>query len=429
MSYVNTENYKSMKRNTKKMAWLLFWLLPGLVYAQDVQVLSLDTIIARIANNNKMLQSYDLKADSYNYSADAATAWMAPMVGLGTFMTPYPGQRKNENAGKGSIMLEIAQDIPNRSKLNAKRRYIASQGDVERANREIILNNYKAIAKRLYYNWLVAGERITVLQENERILTMMKKIEEVRYPYNQVALGGVYQAEAKILNNQNMIIMQQGTIGKTKGWLNSLMNSDGDQDFVIDTTYHPVFNPSMSYDTTLLAESRKDIFKMDESIRSMELNIASSKELRRPDFKIRFDHMLPLSGMMPNAFSVMGMMSIPIAPWSSRMYQSDIQGMQLQIKGMEQERTAKLFEAQGMLYGMQAEIISIRQRVGTIEHKVIPALQKSMDSYFANYQENKEKLSIVIDAWEALTMMKMNVLDEKLKLYEMIADYEKEIYR
>jgi hypothetical protein len=34
-----------------------------------------------------------------------------------------------------------------------------------------------------------------------------------------------------------------------------------------------------------------------------------------------------------------------------------------------------------------------------------------------------------MDAWDALLMMQMNLLDEKLKIYELIIDYEKELYR
>ncbi|WP_211319992.1 TolC family protein [Dyadobacter jejuensis] len=415
--------------NIKLIIGLLIMAWPGLVHAQDPRVLSLDTIISRISRNNSLLQSYALKAESYAHSADAATAWMAPMVGVGTFMTPYPGQNLGEGVGKGNVMFEIAQDIPNRAKLEAKRNFIGSQADVERATREVTLNTYKAMAKRLYYNWLIADARIGVLQENERLLVLMKKIEEVRYPYNQVALGGVYQAEAKILENRNRMVMQEGIIGKAKGYLNSLMNAEGSHDFTIDTTLHPKFLPTVTYDTTLLADTRKDIFQMDARIRTMKLNIVSSRQQKKPDFKIRFDHMSSLSAMMPNAFSVMGMMSIPIAPWASKMYQSDIKAMQLNVAGMQKERAAKLVETQGALVGMQAEIGSIQQRLATMEQKIIPALQKSMDAYFANYQENKEKLSVVIDAWEALTMMKMTVLDEKLKLYERIADYEKELYR
>ncbi|MNR57932.1 hypothetical protein D3C85_1788050 [compost metagenome] len=64
-----------------------------------------------------------------------------------------------------------------------------------------------------------------------------------------------------------------------------------------------------------------------------------------------------------------------------------------------------------------------------MEDKIIPTLQKTMDVSFLSYRENKMELPEVIGTWEALTMMQTSVLDEKLKLYLMIVDYEKELYR
>lgn len=429
MNYASMENWKSMKYITKYIYTVLL-MIPLPLLAQQVPVLPLDSILQRIDRNNVLLQSYGYKAESYKYSADAATAWMAPMVGLGTFMTPYPGQMIMDDRDKGNLMLEIEQAIPNPAKLNAKRKYIASQGNIERATRYITLNDLKAQAKTLYYNWLIAKQRIGVLQENEKIMVMMKKIEEVRYPYNQSQLGSVFKADAKIEENHNMIRMQEGTIAKARSWLNSLMNAPGNASFDIDTTtWQPSFTPAGSYDTTVLATVRKDVLRMNESIRSMQLNVESMQQEKKPDFKIRFDHMYPLGASMPAAYSVMGMVSIPIVPWSSKMYKSEIKAMRLNIQGMEKEKAAMLQETQGMLYGMQYEIQSMQKRIAGMEEKVIPSLQKTLDAYFLNYQENKLALTTVIDAWEALTMMQTNVLDEKLKLYEMIADYEKQLYR
>jgi outer membrane protein, heavy metal efflux system len=429
MNYASMENWKYMMRIIKKITWLAFIVAPMQLVAQQPPVLTLDSIIQRIDRNNILLQSYDLKAEAYKYSADAATAWMPPMVGVGTFMTPYPGQMIMDPRDRGNLMLQIEQDIPNKAKLNAKKRYIASQGNIERATRDITLNDFRSQAKRLYFNWLIAQQRISVLQQNENIMVMMKKIEEVRYPYNQSQLGSVYKADARIEENRNMIRMQEGTIAKARAWLNSLMNIQGNQPFEIDSTFEPVFNPAPAYDSTTLSGLRKDVFRMDESIRSMQLNIESMKLEKKPDFRVRFDHMYPLDPMMPNAYSIMGMISIPIAPWSSKMYKSEIKAMQFNIQSMQKERAAMLQETQGMLYGMQYEILSMQQRIRGIEEKVIPSLRKAMDASFLVYQENKAQLTQVIDAWEALTMMQMNVLDEKLKLYEMIVDYEKQLYR
>ncbi|WP_346320907.1 TolC family protein [Chitinophaga sp. YIM B06452] len=397
--------------------------------AQQAPVLPLDSILLRIDRHNTLLQSYSLKAESYQYNADAATAWMAPMAGIGTFMTPYPGQSVMDDRDKGSLMLQLEQDIPNPAKLSARKKYIASQGNVYKATRGVTLNDLKAQAKRLYFSWLVAKQRISILQENTKIMETMKKIEEVRYPYNQSQLSGVYKTTAKIEDNKNMILMQEGNIAKARAWLNSLMNAPGNDQFDIDTSYQPQFDGVPSYDTASLATARMDILKMNESIRSMQLNIESMRKEKKPDFRLRFDHMNPLGAMMPKAYSAMVMASIPIAPWSSRMYKSGIKGMQYEVQAMEKERAAMLQETQGMLYGMHYEILSMQKRIGAMENKIVPALRQALDVNFLNYQENKLGLSNVIDSWEALTMMQANVLDEKLKLYEMIVDYDKQLYR
>ncbi|WP_235207015.1 TolC family protein [Pedobacter sp. V48] len=422
------ENWRFTMYIIKKLTWILL-LLPLYTTAQQTEVLSLDTILHRIDKNNLLLQSYGLKAESYKHTAKAATAWMAPMIGVGTFMTPYPGQELMDDRDKGSIMIQLEQDIPNLSKLNATKRYIESKGKAENETRGITLNEYKTQAKRLYFGWLVSVQKIEVLKKNEKIMQTMKKIEEIRYPFNQSKLGSVYKTTAKLEENKNMIRMQEGDIAKSRAWLNSLMNQPGNADIAIDTNYQPKFVPANAIDTGSLALARNDIKKMDYNIQSMQLNIEAMKKQSRPDFKLRFDHMSPLTKMMPKAFSVMGMVSIPIAPWSSKMYKSEVKGMEYEVQAMDKEKAAMLQETQGMLYGMQFEIQSMQKRIDAMESKIIPTLQKSLDVNFLNYRENKMELPEVIDSWEALTMMQTSVLDEKLKLYLMIADYEKELYR
>lgn len=415
---------------SNKLGFLLIatMLLPFLTTAQK-PILPLDTILQRIDQNNLLLKTYALKAESYQYTAKAATAWMAPMVGVGTFMTPYPGQMVMDDRDKGSVMFQLEQDIPNYGKLNAQKKYIESKAKVERATRDITLNDLKTQAKKLYYAWLVAEQKLRVLSKSTQIMQTMKKIEEIRYPFNQSKLGSVYQTSAKLEETENMKRMQEGEIGRAKAWLNSMMNRSGNEEFVIDTNLLPQFVATSQLDTASLALVRKDIAKMDYNIQSMQLNIDAMKKQRKPDFRLRFDHMSPLGTGMPKAFSVMGMMSIPIAPWASKMYKSEVKGMRYEVESMQMEKAAMLQETQGMLYGMQYQIKTMEQQIAGMENKIIPTLQKTLDVSVLSYRENKMQLPEVISAWEALNMMQSNVLDEKLKLYLMIADYEKELYR
>lgn len=108
----------------KKTLIALLLLSSVFAQAQKAPVLPLDSILQRIDANNLLLKSYGLKAEAYQYNAKAATAWMAPMVGVGTFMTPYPGQMIMDGRDKGSLMLQLEQDIPNFAKQNAQKKII-----------------------------------------------------------------------------------------------------------------------------------------------------------------------------------------------------------------------------------------------------------------------------------------------------------------
>src|SRR5690606_33355016 len=279
-------------------------------------------------------------------------------------------------------------------------------------------------------NWLISLDRIKVLHENEYIIQTMKEIEEIRYKYNQSQLGSIFNADAKIQENYNMILMQEGEILRSRAWLNSLMNEEGNPYFVIDTSEKLIFHLEAAVDTTYLANQRMDVIKMEREIHRMELEVAAMKTESRPNLKIRLDHMSPLgAGMMPNSYSVMGMISIPIAPWSSKMYKNEISAMDLEIKSMEKQREGMLIESQGMIYGMQHQIQTMQTRIQNLETKIIPSLKRALDANFQSYQENKIQLPVILDNWEAWNMMQNNLLDEKLELYQMIIDYEKELFR
>src|SRR5688500_15711140 len=90
------------------------------------QVLTLDSVLVMIDRKNPMLQEYDNKVNALNEYSAGAKSWMAPMVGAGTFMTPYGKQMLMDERDKGSWMFSVEQQIPNPAKLNANKDYLQS---------------------------------------------------------------------------------------------------------------------------------------------------------------------------------------------------------------------------------------------------------------------------------------------------------------
>lgn len=414
-----------MMRNIKRILITVIVLWNTQVSAQEV--LSLQEILSRIEQNNPGLKAYDSQVKSLDAKVAGARAWMAPMVGAGTFMTPYPGSGTVEDGDKGAFMISAEQDIPNPAKTRAKSAYLSSQSGINQAAKGSAYNELRATAKELYFDLLIAEKKVRYQRENQRIMQTMRKLAEIRYPLNQGGLNNVFKAEGRSYEAENMILMTLSEIRSKKIALNALMFRSAIDSFNIDTNLKVAFIPEATLDTTYLASSRSDIQQMDRSIQSMSLNILQMKQESKPDFRIRFEHMANRSDMMPNQYTLMGMISIPIAPWSSKMYKSEIKSMGFEKDAMNQQRQAMLSQMVGMAKSMESELITMQKQLGNYESKILPALGKNLKVSMLSYQENKLELPLVIDSWETINMAQMNYLDQLQRFYKMIVQYERSI--
>jgi cobalt-zinc-cadmium efflux system outer membrane protein len=387
------------------------------------QILPLDSVLTIIRKENPMLQSYRSKANAMNSYADAARSQMAPEVGGGLWMVPY--KKVMDERDKGQIMLSVQQKFTNGAKLRANEKYLNSKAAVEEANEEYVFNELKAQAKAAYYDLLILEKKKNTLTQNEEIINLILKIGQLRYPYNQSKLSTIYKAEGKLHEVRNMQLMNENEIHHRKIILAQLMNYKSSM-FSVDTLTVP--EPIiLEADTSVLAANRSDIRKLDKSIQSMRLNQAFESAQSKPDFNISFNHMIPRSSVMPSQFMLLGMISIPIAPWSSKMYKANVKGMDYEIESMKTERLAVLNELQAMTNTMASEIKSLQKQLENYEKRIVPALKKNHQTIMLAYEENREELPMVIDSWETLNMTQLQYLDTLQKYYQMIVSYEKQI--
>lgn len=426
MNLENLENLKFMKLNINR-SFCVFAIVVTGYSANAQQQVRLDSILNTIRTNNPMLQEYRYRAAALNEIAKGAKSWMAPMVGLGTFMTPYPGQMLMDDRDKGSIMISAEQSIPNPAKLRANELLLSSKASIEEAAGSFTFNDLRAQAKTAFYDWFVLEKKLVILRENEEIIRLMFNIAKARYPYNQSPLGNSFKAEGRLYEVQNMIYMTENEIIQKNITLNVLMNLPKDTRFIIDTVFREFTPVELQVDTATLAADRSDIRQINNTIQSMRYAVKLESYQKKPDFKIRYNHMAPLGQSMPSAYTVEGMVSIPIAPWSSRMYRANIRGMNLQIEAMKRGREGILNEAQGMAASMAWEIQTTRKQLDNYEQKIIPALERNYETVMLAYEENREELPFVIDAYEAQIMAQTQYLDTMRRYYQMIVSYEKQL--
>lgn len=389
------------------------------------QPVKLDSILSVINKNNPMLKDYRYRAEAMIEFAAGAKSLMAPEVGGGPWMFPYPGTKVMDERDKGQVMLSVQQQFTNPAKLRANQSYLNSKAAIENAQETFTYNELRASAKTAFFQWTVLEKKKEILRENEEIIRLVLKISQVRYPYNQSKLGNIYKAEGRLEEVRNMILMNDNEIIQKNITLNQLMNLPKDLKYSIDTSNQfREFLPEL-VDTAILAQNRSDVKKIDKSIESMRLNQALESSQLKPDFTLGYNHMIPRGSGMASQYMLLGMVTIPIAPWSSKMYKANIKGMSNQIEAMKWERESILNEAQGMTAAMVNEINTLSQQVNNYEGRIIPALHKNYETLMLAYEENKEELPIVIDAYETLLMAQLQYLDTLKRYYEMIVNYEK----
>ncbi|RIJ34329.1 TolC family protein [Pontibacter oryzae] len=426
---LSTKKHTSSGPDCIAVVAILLVLLTTLSAHAQRQALPLDSVLQNIRSNNPMLQQYDLRAKAQDAYAEGATSWMAPMVGGGLFMVPYSGNAEDPSDRQGSYMLSAEQAIPNPAKQRAKQAVFDSRAAIEQAKAEVLYNELRAKAKTAYYNQVVLTKKLNVLQDNARIMEYMLKLARIRYPYSQGKLGSIYKAEARLHEVENMQLMTQSEIQQQSVQLNILMSLPKAQPLAVDTLLSIPAPVALSTDTAYLNQNRSDLRQLDRTIESMRLSVEQERLERKPDFRVSFNHMTPRSSMMPGMFTAMGMVSIPIAPWSGKMYKANTKAMNLEVEAMQRERESILNEAQGMIRNMALELNAKREQVENYRTKILPALKKNYDVTMLAYEQNSTDLPDVIDAWEALNMAQMEYLNNLQALYQLAAAYEREVER
>lgn len=393
------------------------------------QKLSLEEILATIEHNNPQLKMYDADIKSMDAAAEGAKTWMAPQVSTGFFMTPYDMKmwKPNEmNPGMGFYMVGVTQMFPNSGKLKADYNYMRAMSSVEKENKAYTLNQLKAMAKANYYEWLIANKKLKVGNDNLLLMQYMIKSMEIRYQYNMEKLPDYYKAKSQYGKLQAMLAMLENDREQKKIMLNTLMARDKERSLEIDSTFELPETDILWSDTTALAENRSDLKALDKTLAINQLRIAAEKKKLAPEIGLRYEHMFAF-GQDPDQFTLMLMINIPFAPWSSRMSKANMESYRLKNESLKFQRQMVLNEATGMISGMAVELKRLKEQYEITEKQVLPALRRNYDTAVIAWQNNTADLFIVIDAWEALNMTQMDSLDKLKAILLTQVELEKQL--
>lgn len=417
-----------MNRTINKIGSLLLGIFLLLDYPAKAQrFTTLDAILDSIDIVNPSLKAYDAEIGSLDAAAKGARSWMAPEISAGPFATPYsPTYRDSKNGvpGMGQITFGIQQIIPNPKRLNADSKYMSFLSKIERERKGARLNELFAEAKANYYEWIINKKQLTILNDNEKLLTYMIQSAELRYKNNLEKINAYYKAKAALGNVERMRVAVLNSIRQRQIAINTLLFRDKNTLFDIDTAFQYKNYNQVNLDSTLFIQNRSDIKALEREMDANMLKSVTERTRLLPEFGVRYENMYGWASQ-PQQFTLQGMVRIPFAPWSAKMNRANIKSLQWKNQSLWQQKQTMINEAEGMGNRIRVEINNRNEQLGLYEEKIIPALRMNFKTYQLSYEQNTEDLFQLFDAWEQLNLTQLEYLDQLRELLRMQVELER----
>lgn len=416
-------------KNSLLIASCLYLIAGCLFNRLNAQVLTIDSVLNAIEKNHPELKMYDAQINAYNTYAKGAKALEPPQVGAGFFMTPYNTSMWKPDAmsnGMGSFMISAQQMIINPQKLEANASYMQSMSRVVMEMKGTTKNELFSMAKMSFYEWQVMKRKLKILSENEELMIYIIKSTEIRYTYGMDKLNAYYKAKAMLGDIQQMKIMTETEIKLRMIELNTLMARDKELVFDIDTLFILHNYETEIVDSTIISTNRSDYKALSQNVNLLQSKQFYEQSKRLPDFGMKYDHMFTF-GTQPQQFSLMAMMTIPIAPWSSKMYKSSVAGLNYEIEALRNQQSTLLNNTIGFIENIKSQIKNKKQQIDLYEKTIIPSMRKNYQATLLAYEQNTEELFMALDAWQNLKVSQLGYLDLLNDLLQLQIQYEKQL--
>jgi len=395
--------------------------LLAVVISGNAQTLKLDAVIDSIRSSHPVVKMYDNEIRSMDEAAKGARSWMPPLLGIGQFMTPYNvnlWKADGDMPGMGSVMVSGEQMFPNKKKLDADENYMKAMSSVEKERKNATLNDLINDAKQFYYEWIVLKKKLSILQENEKILDFMIRNAEIRYKNGLEKISAYYKAKAALGDVKNMQLMFENDVKEKRIRINALMGRNAMIYFDIDTAYAINDYSAIVFDSTFFYTNRSDLKSLDREMNLTVLKQETEKAALKPQFGVRYDNMFGFGGQ-PIQYTIMGMVRVPIGNWSSKMNKANIESLKWKNQSIQAQKEMMVNEYSGMAYGMRNELDLKKKQLKLYEEEIIPALRNNYKTMQLGYEQNTEELFMLYDAWETLNMKQLEyteLLNQALNL-------------
>ena len=131
-------------------------------------------------------------------------------------------------------------------------------------------------------------------------------------------------------------------------------------------------------------------------------------------------------GGQPSQFSLMGMMTVPIAPWANKDIKARIKGIDYKLQAFEWDKAALANQIKGALADRLVMMQTLHEQINRYETDIIPNQHKRFQATLLAYEQNTDELFMTLDSWLELKMSRLSQLDLLQQLLQANVAYERD---
>ncbi len=151
--------------------------------------------------------------------------------------------------------------------------------------------------------------------------------------------------------------------------------------------------------------ARSDFQAIETNLRIARLEQEWRRSKLKPEYGLRFDHMF-LFGGQPWQFSLMGMVTLPIAPWANKDIKAKIDGIEHRLAAFDLEKAALVNQIRGALSERFVMMQTLQEQIRRYDEDIIPNQRKRYQSTYRR-EQNTDELFMTLDAWLELKMSRL----------------------
>lgn len=358
-------------------------------------------------DNSAAIRAASARVSSAEASRRRVSAWEAPTVAFEFYSTPVTSLNPLRDGLENDYSIQQMIMFPGkigRMEDMADAGIRMRRENVETAKRALI-----ADVKSAYAMLLASRKRQAVNRDNIALLEQIAESSEAAYAVGRGSNANIQRlrSELALLHNEADAIDAEQR--RAVAMLNALI---GGRDGVVIADVESLTAAPLRWDLDSLvataATTRPELRAMHHDIDMQDARARLARKQWLPDIMVRAMYKQMTMGM-PDHWSLMLGVSVPIAPWSSAGYSGAVEEAEADARASQEQledmRRMAAYEVRDAWISANA----LWERLARYRGSVIPHAEQALQSSMASYSTGGGDFTTLLDSARMLAMFRMDV--------------------